>query len=213
MIQVKSFVFNPIQVNTYVLYADNKDCYIIDPGCYFKSEYEKLYEFIESNELNPIGVIITHFHFDHLMGCADVVKRYNITVSGHVDYKLLFEQLDLKKQAKYFDFDFDMPPLPAIELHDGDLIKLGDHELQIFHIPGHSPCGIALYSKEGKFVIVGDILFDGSIGRTDLFMGNLDLLLNGIKTKLFVLDDEVRVLSGHGYETSIGKEKLTNPFM
>ena len=213
MIKIKDFVFNPIQVNTYVLYSENKDCIIIDPGCYYESEFEKLYKFIEENELNPVGMVATHFHFDHVMGCARVEKRYNISLMGHADYKLLFEQMDIKKQANMFDFDFEMPTMPKRELKHNDEILLGNNVIKVIHIPGHSPCGIALYLKEEKILLTGDILFEGSIGRTDLYLGDMDLLVGGITEKLLVLDDDTKVYTGHGYETTIGKERRSNPFL
>lgn len=213
MIKIKDFVFNPIQVNTYVIYAENKDCYIIDPGCYYESEYAKLYAFIEENKLKPIGMIATHFHFDHLMGCAQISKRYNILLMGHGDYKLLFEHMDIKKQANMFDFDFDMPTMPERELSHGDKLLLGDNVIEVIHVPGHSPCGIALYCKEDKLLLTGDILFEGSIGRTDLYLGDMDLLVGGIRQKLLCLDDETKVYTGHGYDTTIGKERRSNPFL
>lgn len=212
MIQIKKFIFNPIQVNTYVLYNEDKKCFIVDPGCYFDSEFTALYEFIESNELIPIGIIVTHFHFDHLMGCARLVKKYNISLSGHIGYKLLYEHMDVQKQAQFFDFEMEQPPLPESELKDGDIISLGNSKLKVIHVPGHSPCGIAIYSEEGKFVISGDILFEGSIGRTDLYLGDMDLLLSGIKQKLLTLDKEIIVYPGHGDNTTIGQEMLNNPF-
>lgn len=213
MIKLKEFVFNPIQVNTYVVYAENKDCYIIDPGCYYESEYSKLYAFIEDNELRPLGMIATHFHFDHLMGCAQISRRYKISLMGHGDYKLLFEHMDIKKQANMFDFDFEMPTMPERELKHDDEIMLGDNVIKVIHVPGHSPCGIALYSQKDKLLFTGDILFDGSIGRTDLYLGDMDLLVNGIHQKLMCLDDDTRVFTGHGYDTTIGKEKRSNPFL
>jgi glyoxylase-like metal-dependent hydrolase (beta-lactamase superfamily II) len=213
MIKVKEFIFNPIQVNTYVLYAENKDCLIVDPGCYADSEYLKLFNFIEENKLNPTGIVITHFHFDHVMGCAQVAKKYNITISGHADYKLLFEHMDVKKQAQMFDFDFEMPPLPKQELKHDDTIILGNNVIKIIHVPGHSPCGIALYIKEDKILLTGDILFDGSIGRSDLYLGDMSLLVTGIQKKLLCLEDDTKVYAGHGLSTTIGKEKRTNPFL
>lgn len=213
MIKIKEFIFNPVQVNTYVLYSENKECLIIDPGCYFESEFITFYKFIEENELKPIGIIATHFHFDHLMGCAPIAKKYGIKLSGNAGYKLLFEHMDIGLQAELFGFEMEMPPLPETELKEGDILFLDKYELKVLHIPGHSPCGIALYCEEQKFVIVGDILFNGSIGRTDLYMGNSDTLLNGIKQKLLVLDNETKVYTGHGEETTIGKEKQSNPFL
>jgi glyoxylase-like metal-dependent hydrolase (beta-lactamase superfamily II) len=213
MIKIENFTFNPIQVNTYVLYAENKDCIIVDPGCYYESEYNKLYSFIEDNELKPIAMVATHYHFDHLMGSAQLAKRYKIPLMGHADYKLLFVHMDVKKQANMFEFDFEMPPDTERELKHEDEIILGNNVIKIIHVPGHSPCGIALYLKEEKTLLTGDILFEGSIGRCDLYLGDMDLLVSGIKKKLLTLPDDTRVFTGHGYDTTIGNEKTSNPFL
>ncbi len=213
MILIKDFIFNPIQVNTYILYAENKDCIIVDPGCYYESEFNKLYTFIEENELKPVGMAATHFHFDHLMGSARIAKKYGISLMGHADYKLLYEHMDIKKQANMFEFDFEMPPDTKRELKHNDEIILGNNVIKVIHVPGHSPCGIALYIKEDNLLLSGDILFEGSIGRTDLYLGDTDLLVGGIKQKLLCLPDDTRVFTGHGYGTTIGKEKRTNPFL
>jgi hydroxyacylglutathione hydrolase len=213
MIQIKKFIFNPVQVNTYVLFTENEECLIIDPGCYFEEEFKTLYKFIDENKLKPIGMIATHFHFDHLMGCAAIAKKYGIQLSGNAGYKLLFEHMDIKLQAELFGFEMEMPPLPKKELSDGDSIYLDKSELKVLYIPGHSPCCIALYCKAENFVLTGDILFNGSIGRTDLYMGDFDLLIHGIKQKLLVLKNETKVYPGHGDETTIGKEKHNNPYL
>jgi hydroxyacylglutathione hydrolase len=213
MIQIKSFVFNPIQVNTFVLYAENNECIIIDPGCYYKSEFEKLYAFIDESKLHPIAMIATHFHFDHVMGCAEIAKKYNIGLYGHKDYKLLFRQLDIKKQSMMFDFNFELPPFPEKALNDNDEIFLGTDIINVIHVPGHSPCGIALYIKESNMLLSGDILFDGSIGRSDLYMGDMDLLVSGIRSKILSLPDNTVVYCGHGFDTTIGKERISNPFL
>lgn len=213
MIKIKAFVFNPIQVNTYIISNENSECIIIDPGCYYRDEFEELTGYVEENRFVPLEMIATHFHFDHLMGAAVIAKKYNIELSGHEHYKLLYEQLDIRTQAQMFDFTFDMPPTPSKEFKHNDVIKFGHDEITVLHIPGHSPCSIALHLAKQKTVFSGDILFEGSIGRTDLYMGNTELLLGGIKEHLLTLDDDTLVLPGHGYKTSIGAERRHNPFL
>ncbi len=213
MIKIKEFTFNPIQVNCYILYNERNDCVIIDPSCYFENEYNLLYQFIDDNNLNPLQLIATHFHFDHLMGVAKISKKYNIQFAGHKDYILLFEKFNIKNQIQYFDFEMEVPSKPEILLKDGDIIKLGVDELKVIHVPGHSPCGIALYCKAQNILFSGDILFDGSIGRTDFNCGDYELLVSGIQKKLIVLPENTVVYPGHGASTTIGKELKSNPFL
>lgn len=213
MIKIKEFTFNPIQVNCYVVYNENNDCIIIDPSCYFENEYNELEQFIVHNNLKPKELIATHFHFDHLMGVAKISKKYNIPLSGHQDYGILFEKLDLKTQIQYFDFDMEIPNPPAKLLKDGDVIKMGVDELKVIHVPGHSPCGIALYCKLQNILFSGDILFEGSIGRTDLYSGDYNLLVSGIQKKILVLPENTMVYPGHGASTTIGNEIRNNPFL
>jgi len=213
MIQVKAFTFNPIQVNCYVISAENNECLIIDPSCYFGSEYKELFQFIKNRSLKPVGMIATHFHFDHVMGAVKVGKEYGIQLAGHEDYKLLFENFDLPTQIQFFDFEMEIPNPPEKLLKDGDIIHIGNEVLKVLHIPGHSPCGIALLCEQQNIVFSGDILFEGSIGRTDLYMGDSALLISGIQKKLLVLNENTVVYSGHGAFTTIGDEKRNNPFL
>jgi len=147
------------------------------------------------------------------MGAAKVCSSYNIPLAGHKDYELLFKRFDISTQAMSFGFDVENPPLPSILLDEDYELELGNDKLKIIHIPGHSPCGIAIYSELNNFLIPGDILFHGSIGRTDLPGGNHNQLIEGIKAKLLVLNEETVVYPGHGPETTIKYEKWSNPFL
>jgi len=213
MIKIKEFTFNPIQVNCYIIYNEQYECIIIDPSCYFEDECTLLQNYITNNNLCPKLSIATHFHFDHLMGASFVFKQYGIKLYGHKDYKLLFEKFDIKNQIQLFDFKMEMPNEPIVELEHGNNIKFGSETLEIIHVPGHSPCGIAVYCKNQNFLFSGDILFEDSIGRTDFYRGDYNLLISGIKEKLLILPDNTIVFPGHGNKTTIGKEKKYNPFL
>lgn len=213
MLQVKIFTFNPLLVNCIVLYNAEKDALIVDPSCYTEIEQKQLSQYIRENNLNVKYVVITHYHFDHVMGAAYISTELGVPISIHKDYIHLAGNFDIQIQAQYFGFQLKNPPKPKFLLEDEDELMLGNDRINIIHVPGHSPCGIALYSKGDGFLITGDILFEGGIGRTDLACGDMELLLKGIKEKLFLLPDETKVYPGHGGFTTIGAEKNYNPFI
>lgn len=212
MIQVHKFTFNPFQENTYILSDETKDCVIIDPGCYEKSEQNYLADYIAKNELNPVKLVNTHCHIDHVFGNYFVAKKYNLELGIH---RLDLPTLSMVPQAcKMYGFDgYELSPDPTYFLEEGELLKFGTSELDILFGPGHAPGHIAFYSKEDKFVINGDILFKGSFGRYDLPGGNLDILKDTILNKMFLLADDTKVYSGHGPETTIGFEKINNAIL
>lgn len=212
MLQFKCFVFNPIQVNTWVIYESSGDCIIIDPGCSNESEKAELVSFITEEELSPLAVIATHGHFDHVPGVSFITQKYNVPFLGNKRDQELASYAP--EQGSLFGFSFDAkPPAFGESLEDGTDFEKGSIKLKIFHVPGHSEGSIALYSSESKFVVVGDVLFLGSIGRTDLPGGNYETLISSIKNKLLVLPGDTTVLPGHGPETSIGHEAISNPFL
>jgi glyoxylase-like metal-dependent hydrolase (beta-lactamase superfamily II) len=211
MLKIKVFTFSPIQENTYLLYNEQKECIIIDPGCYFPEEQQELKAFLDSNQLTPKKLLNTHCHLDHVFGNKFVAETWQLTLQLHPKEEALLKYAPAS--GLMYHLPFDNYQGQFIYLNDGDKIMLGEDELEVILAPGHSPGSICFYSKEQKFIIGGDVLFNGSIGRTDLPMGDHQTLLNSIKQKLFVLPDEVVVYSGHGPETTIGKEKKSNPFV
>lgn len=213
MLQLKTFVFNPLMVNCYVIWSDNGDCAIIDPSCYYEDEQNNLVHFIESNRLQVKHIIITHYHFDHMMGAHFVTNKFSVPLSIHKDYVYLAGNFDISSQMQFFGFDIKKPPKPKVLLEEGDEVHIGKEVLKVIHIPGHSPCCISLYAEKSFFIITGDILFKGGVGRTDLPLSDINKLLNGIKHKLFTLPDNTIVYPGHGEETSIGEEKKYNTFV
>jgi len=210
--QFKTFVFSPFQENTFVLYDDSKECIVVDAGMFFPQEQEQLNAFIKENDLNVVNVVNTHNHLDHVFGLAYTVDKYAVKVACHPDDLYWID--NFMATASGYGLQIEKaPPKPEIMLNHGDVFKFGNTELEIIHVPGHSPGGIALYNKKEDLLFCGDILFHSSIGRTDLPGGNHDDLINGIKEKLFILPDKTRVFSGHGPETTIGYEKVNNPFL
>lgn len=208
--EIYKLVFSPIEVNTYILADQSNDCAIIDCGCYDSSEFEELVRFIEGKKLNPVLLLNTHCHLDHIFGNRYMLEKYSLkALSGKED------EINRKKAVQHaalFGLSISEPPEPGGFIDDGQQIKFGSIELTALYVPGHSPGSIAFYSEKNGCVFTGDALFAGSIGRTDLEGGNYDTLINSIKSRLFVLPPSTVVYPGHGNQTSIEKESMTNPF-
>jgi glyoxylase-like metal-dependent hydrolase (beta-lactamase superfamily II) len=209
--RIDHFVFNPYGVNTYIISGNNGNCIIIDPACFSPDEQAELKSHIERNGLTPLWLINTHGHFDHIIGNAFVCKTWHPTVAAHRDDLFLIQ--NGYKQGEMFGFPVEQPPQPDKFLEAGDEISMDDVKIKIMHIPGHSQGSIVLHLPEEKKVFVGDVLFNGSIGRSDLPGGNYDLLIDGINRQLLTLPPETIVYPGHGPHTSIGQEMLHNPFL
>ena len=211
MFQVKSFTFNPVQENTYLLYNEHKECIIIDPGCYYEHEKEELKSFINLNKLQPKFLLNTHCHLDHVFGNKFIAEEYKITLNSHPLEKKLLEMAPAS--GLMFNLPFDNYQGEVTYLEEGDKIFLGDNELEVIHAPGHSPGSICFYCKKQHFIIGGDVLFYNSIGRTDLPGGNHEHLISSIKQKLFKLPEDTEVYPGHGSPTTIGAEIKENPYL
>jgi hydroxyacylglutathione hydrolase len=211
MINVHYFAFGPFQENTYILWDETKECIIIDPGNNNSSENKKLSEFIVQNNLTPKRLILTHAHIDHINGNKYIYDTYSLLPEvNQADVFFIENQL---ASAAAYGLHTDQSPMPISFINEGDIITFGNSQLKTLHTPGHSPGSISFYNLEDKFIIGGDVLFYGSIGRSDLPMGNHETLINSIKEKLMPLGDDMKVYSGHGMPTNIGFEKLNNPFL
>jgi len=211
MINVHYFTFGPFQENTYVLWDETKECVIIDPGNNISAEHKKLSDFISEKTLKPVRLILTHAHIDHINGNKYVYDTYNLLPEVHKDDLYFIEKH--QATADMYGINIEASPMAKSYITEGDVIKFGNSELQTIHTPGHSPGSISFYSKEDEFIIGGDVLFYGSIGRSDLPMGNHDTLIKSIKEKLIPLGDHMKVYSGHGMPTTIGFERQNNPFL
>lgn len=209
--KVTCFTFNAFSENTYVLSDSTKECIIIDPGCYDKSEKQQLAEFIKSEGLKVVRLLNTHCHIDHVLGNKFVADTYNVPLEIHE------KDLDVLHSVPAYAPNYGFPnyeeQLPGAYLEEGEKVKFGNTELAILFTPGHAPGHVVFYNKEEKVCIGGDVLFQGSIGRTDLPGGDFDTLIHSIKKELFTLPDEVTVYPGHGPETTISYEKKHNPFL
>jgi len=211
MIYIKTFVCNPYQENTYILYDDIGSCAIIDPGMYGSKEEKAIISFIEDNKLRPEILLNTHCHIDHVLGNRFIYDTFELIPQFHEgELPLLIE---VQNYAPQMGIRYDISPIPEVFLPSEGEVKFGNHSLQIISVPGHSPAHLCFYSKEGGFLIGGDVLFKGSIGRTDLPGGNHQQLLSNIKERVYILPEETLIYPGHGPTTTIAIEKLSNPFV
>ena len=210
--EIHQITFNTFQENTFMLWDNTGDCIIIDPGCYEKNEELELVDFINKNNLNPVKLINTHCHIDHILGNKFVSEKWDLELyMNKIDLPLLEGSGDI---ARMYGFEnYKGSPYPKHYLEEGDILEFGESKLEILFTPGHAPGHICLFNKEEGFIVSGDVLFNGSIGRTDLPGGDFDTLIESIKTKLMTLQDETIVYCGHGPSTSIGRERLSNPFL
>ena len=210
--EIHKITFNTFQENTFILWDNTTDCIIIDPGCYERNEELLLVDFINKNNLNPVKLINTHCHIDHILGNKFVSEKWDLELyMNKIDLPLLEGSGDI---ARMYGFEnYKGSPYPKHYLEEGDILEFGESKLEILFTPGHAPGHICLFNKEEGFIVSGDVLFNGSIGRTDLIGGDFDTLIESIKTKLMTLQDETIVYCGHGPSTSIGRERLSNPFL
>ncbi len=211
MINVAFFVFNAFQENTFLLYDQTGKCVIIDAGCYTPDEEKRLSRYIADKKLTPVLLLNTHGHIDHVLGNRYVMETYSIPLAMHEG------EVPVMNATKWYGesmgFKVAESPQPTRLLKEGDTITFGKSSLDVLFVPGHSPAHIAFYNQEQQFVVSGDVLFRESIGRTDLPGGNFDTLINSIQTKLFALNDAVKVYNGHGPHTTIGHERKHNPIL
>jgi len=211
MLHVKSFAFNPFSENTYVIYNDEKDAFLIDPGNMPEAETETLNDFIKINELKIKNILLTHAHIDHIIGLQWAYDAFSVPVLIHPDEMQILDRASFT--AKNYGFFFPAFKGELQHLKEGETLTLGSETIEIYDVPGHSPGSVAFYNQNNGFVISGDALFMMSIGRTDLYKGDFEQLISSIKTKLLTLPDHTKVYSGHGETTSIGFEKEYNPFL
>ncbi|CAN5238976.1 MBL fold metallo-hydrolase [soil metagenome] len=211
MITIKSFAFNPFYENSYVLSDETGECVIIDPGCHNEEEEQELKAYIEKNKLKPVKLINTHCHIDHVFGNPFVAETWNLPLEIHPQDLIVLESFP--KVCELYGFNGKIQPDAVMSLEEGTQVKFGNSAMEIFFTPGHSPGSVSFYNANEKFLISGDVLFQGSIGRSDLPGGDYETLLRSIKEKLLVLPDDIDVYSGHGAPTKIGIERKSNPFL
>jgi len=210
MIQIHHFVFNPFMENTYILWDETKEAIVVDPGCYEEAEKTQLVAFIKDKALNVVKLINTHCHIDHVFGNEFIRKTFGVALYIHP------KDEETLRAVKVYAPAYGFQNFEASEAYEfieaGDKVTFGQSSLEVIFTPGHAPGHVILVEKEQNICIGGDVLFDGSIGRTDLPGGDQELLISSIQKKVFPLGDAMVVYPGHGGTTTIGKEKDSNPF-
>ena len=211
MLHVKSFAFNPFSENTYIIYNDEKEAFLIDPGNMPEAETETLNNFINTNDLKIINILLTHAHIDHIIGLQWAYDTFDVPVLIHSEEMEILDRASFT--AKNYGFFFPAFKGELQHIKEGETQTLGSETIKIYDVPGHSPGSVAFYNQNNGFVISGDALFMMSIGRTDLYKGDDDQLISSIKSKLLTLPENTKVYCGHGEPTNIGFEKEHNPFL
>lgn len=211
MIQVKKFTFNPVSVNAFVLWDETGEAVVADPACYYADEEDELAHFVAQQGLKVVHILNTHGHFDHLMGNDFAAKTWDLVPKIHAGDAFMASQA--REHASFFGIAMTNPVSGMETITEGEVIIFGQSGLKVIHVPGHSPGGVAYYSEADGILVAGDILFEGSVGRTDLPGGNHALLIGGIREKLLTLPGDTIVYCGHGRETTLGREKRMNPFL
>lgn len=209
MLYIDIFAFNQFQENTYVVSDEQKNCVIIDPGCYEKEEEESILVFIKENNLKPLALLNTHAHIDHVLGNSFILKEFQLDYYLHSEDLLTLNAVS--NYAHLYGFPgYKTSPQPTKILKGGDKLIFGEIEFDVLFTPGHAPGHVVFYNAENKFVINGDVLFQGSYGRVDLPGGNMEVLKKSIKEIMFALPEDTVVHCGHGPATTIGVEKRSN---
>ena len=210
MIHIQQFTFNPFAENSYVLYDDTKSGVIVDPGCYEEHERQQLKSFIEKEGIKVEKVINTHCHIDHVLGNDWACRTFGVSLfipEGEVPVLQ-----SVPAYAGNYGFPQYQPAAVGGYIKPEESLTFGNASMEVLLVPGHSPGHLAFYAEEEGFCVGGDVLFQGSIGRTDLPGGNFDQLIRSIHTHFFALPDKTEVYCGHGPSTNIGFEKVHNPF-
>lgn len=209
---IKTFIFNSFQENTYLLFDETNEAVAIDAGCLLDYEKQQLKSFIEEHKLKLKHVLNTHLHLDHQFGNKFLYNTYGLTPEANEEDEYLLENVVAQARSFGFNVDEEAQPLGRY-IVDNEEIKFGNTSLKTIHVPGHSPGSIAFYSEKDGILIAGDVLFRGSIGRTDLPKGDYATLILSITKKLLPLPDSTVVYCGHGPTTTIGEEKANNPYL
>lgn len=212
MSEVKVFYVNELRECCYLLWDETKECVIVDPGMQNANENARLEKFITEKGLTPKMVLLTHAHFDHIMGLAFIEKRWGVPVMmNSADKRLL---ADAEKYFKMWEAETELPSAETIDVEDGQSISFGNTKILAIATPGHTRGGMSYYVPKDNLLFTGDTLFAGSIGRTDLPGGDYDQLMESLLDKLIpTVDRDATVLPGHGYPTTIVQELQNNPFL
>ena len=211
MLSLHTLVYNSFQVNTYIVSNQEGECLVIDPAFYSPEEVQAFDRYISSQGLRLMGQLNTHCHVDHVLGVKHVQNLYNCPLRAHPNETALLNNAPMMGEV----FGLKVEAFDGIDLAiaDNESIALGRDSLTALLVPGHSPGSLSFYSRESGFVITGDALFQGSIGRTDLPGGDFDTLISSIRSRLLTLPGETTVYPGHGEPSTIAEEASHNPFL
>lgn len=210
MVHIQSFTFNPFEENTYVVYDETGEGVIIDPGCYEPEEKKALTDFIAEKKIRIKILLNTHCHIDHVLGNDFVKEKYKVPFLIHAKEKPVLRAV--KTYAPAYGFPQYHETLPDQFLTADSPVTFGNTSFDVLFLPGHAPGHVGFYHAPSKSILSGDVLFERSIGRTDLPGGDFDTLINSIQQTIFKLPDTVVVYPGHGNPTTVGEEKIYNPF-
>lgn len=211
MLTIETFTFNPYQENTYLIIDQEGNCVIIDPGMHSLQEQSYFKDFIVNNNLKPTLLLNTHCHIDHVLGNHFIHENWGLKPNFHeFEVPVL---VSVENYAPQMGFRYETSPIPETFIQDKEIIEFGGHKIEAIFAPGHSPGHLCYYIADQKILIGGDVLFQNSIGRTDLPGGDHQTLLNSIQKRIYTLPEDVEVYPGHGPTTTIGFEKKTNPFV
>ena len=208
--ELEIFTFNPFATNCFLL-EDNGQIAVVDPSCQSEQEVAELLDAVAALGGNVTSLLLTHAHIDHIFGCKALFEAFGLSFGLHPEDVPLFQ--NGPTQAAMFGVPLDVEGVPLAALEPGTTITVGSVSLDIVHTPGHSPGSVSFVDRANRYVIAGDVLFEGSIGRTDLWRGSIHVLLESINSKLMVLEDDFTVYPGHGPATTIGRERASNPFL
>lgn len=210
--EIKTFIFNPIQVNCYLLWDETKEAVLIDCGALFPREHDELVEFVESNGLTIKHYLNTHLHFDHIFGTPFIQEHFGLGYEAN-DADIPWAETIGERVARFGLRYDDKIPAPTKILRDGDEVLFGNSTIKVIAVPGHSPGSLAFYVAEAKALFTGDALFRQCIGRTDFADSDYETLIGCIKEKLFTLPDDTIVFPGHSESSTIGYEKKYNMYV
>lgn len=212
MLDIKTFQFNLLQENTYIVSDETRQCVIIDCGAFFDSEREAIVAFLHNQHLQPVHLLCTHGHLDHCFGNDTIYEAFGLKPELHADDEFLAADM-AKQSADFFNVPYNHPTPPIGHfLSDGDIITFGSHEFRVLHTPGHTPGGVSFYCEAEKVLFSGDTLFRMSVGRTDFEGSSWQQLLLSLRHVLSPLPNDTMVYCGHGPETTIGDERRDNPY-
>jgi glyoxylase-like metal-dependent hydrolase (beta-lactamase superfamily II) len=209
-VEIAIFTFNDFKENTYLLYDDTGECMIVDPGMNNDIEKIQFDEFIVARGLTPKVLFNTHCHVDHVLGNQHIADKYGLKLMAHKGEQIVLDFVP--DMCRMYGIPYTGSPDIELFVEEGEYVKFGNQKLKALFTPGHSPASLSLYNAEANILIAGDVLFQNSIGRTDLPGGDYDTLIKMVREKIFVLPDETLVYPGHGPSTTVGIEKKSNPF-